>query len=89
MNERGERWGYSRLANVVLTKECSRGDIEIASGSKDGRRFGGELVISSSRRGRCSGVDLSRSGISIWARYRMASDFWRSALTRRKNGMLS
>lgn len=82
---------YVRLPKVVLTKECSRGEVdgEVDSGSFDRRRLGGEPAMISSNRGRCSGVDLSESGMSILARWRMASFFWKSALTRRKNGMLS
>lgn len=67
-------WLHTRqitgFPNVVLTKECSRGDM--ASGSFDILRLEGEP----SGRTRSGEEAFSGSGISSWARYRRASDFW-------------
>ena len=82
------------MLNVVLTKVCSRierrsplsAGTEIAGvgRSVDGRL--GEPDMISSRRGRSGN---GGSTISSAARCRTASFLCRSALTRRKNGMLS
>ena len=76
------------LAKVVFTNECSLG--EMGSESFAARERTGDAFTMSSRRGRWSGgVERSTSGISILAKYRTTASFWKSALTRRKNGMLS
>ena len=53
----------ARFPRVVLTKECSLG--EIGSGSLDRRRLGGELETISSNRGRSGEALSAGSGISI------------------------
>lgn len=75
-----------RLLKVVFTNECSRGDISWSMGREDEKeilRLGGEPLMGSSL---STGEE---SGISICARKRTASDFYKSALTRRRKGILS
>jgi hypothetical protein len=84
----------TRLLQVVSTKVCSRGETGSLSAGMRGllsplekRRLGGEAPIPSSISGK--DLDAGDSAMSILDKYRIASDFCKSALTRRMNGMLS
>ena len=83
------------MLNVVFTKLCSVGEISFSANEGgclggwdelDMRRPGGDPLMKSSVRGESM---AGESGISKLASMRIASDFWKSALTLRRKGMLS
>jgi hypothetical protein len=75
------------LLKVVFTKECSRGTKSLSGiawiEGLEGRRPGEPFAISSTRE---KASAEGESGISICERYRAVA---KSALTRRRKGMLS